>query len=54
MQHPNIPVLVMSGHAEDDSKANIRNLSGRLLKKPFGPPQLLAKVREALAGAATN
>jgi signal transduction histidine kinase len=54
MQHPNIPVLVMSGHAEDDSKANIRNLSGRLLKKPFGPPQLLAKVREALAGTATN
>jgi signal transduction histidine kinase/CheY-like chemotaxis protein len=54
VHHPNIPVLVMSGHAEDDSKANVRNLSGRLLKKPFGPPQLLAKVREALAGAATN
>ena len=51
VQHPNIPVIVMSGHVEDDFKADAGNLSARLLKKPFGPPQLLAKVREALAGA---
>jgi two-component system cell cycle sensor histidine kinase/response regulator CckA len=52
VQHPHIPVLVMSGHSEDDFKANGGNFSTRLLKKPFGPPQLLAKVREALAGVA--
>jgi signal transduction histidine kinase/CheY-like chemotaxis protein len=53
-RHPHIPVLAMSGHAEETVAANAGRISVPLLKKPFGPPQLLAMVREVLAGTSGN
>jgi len=49
---PGIRVLFMSGYAEPMlGKSGVLDASIRLLEKPFNGPTLLAKVREAFAGA---
>jgi PAS domain S-box-containing protein len=45
---PGLPVLYMSGHAEDVARAGLHDSSVAFLPKPFTPSQLAEKVREML------
>jgi CheY-like chemotaxis protein len=45
---PGLPVLYMSGHAEDVARGGLLDPSVRFLAKPFTPGQLAEKVREVL------
>jgi PAS domain S-box-containing protein len=47
-----IPVLYMSGHAEEVARAGLIDPAVPFLAKPFTPTQLVAKVREVLEGSA--
>jgi two-component system cell cycle sensor histidine kinase/response regulator CckA len=49
---PDVPVLYMSGHAEEVARAGLLDPSVPFLGKPFTPAQLVAKVREVLESAA--
>jgi two-component system, cell cycle sensor histidine kinase and response regulator CckA len=46
---PGLPVLYMSGHAEDVARAGLVDPSIQFLAKPFAPNRLADKVREVLA-----
>jgi CheY-like chemotaxis protein len=45
---PGLPVLYMSGHAEDVARSGLHDSSVAFLAKPFTPSQLADKVREML------
>jgi signal transduction histidine kinase len=45
---PGLPVLYMSGHAEDVARSGLHDSSVAFLAKPFTPSQLAEKVREML------
>jgi two-component system, cell cycle sensor histidine kinase and response regulator CckA len=45
---PDLPVLYMSGHAEDVARAGLIDPSIPFLAKPFSPDRLADKVREVL------
>jgi PAS domain S-box-containing protein len=47
-----VPVLYMSGHAEEVARAGLLDPSVPFLAKPFTPTQLVAKVREVLESSA--
>ncbi len=50
---PGLPVIFMSGYAEEAFRRNDENASDlHFLPKPFGLKQLAAKVKEVLSGAA--
>jgi len=51
-QLPHLPVLFVSGHAPElaDSASKLE-LGTDFLAKPFGPEELLQKVRQTLASA---
>ena len=50
---PDLPVIFMSGYAEEAFRRNDENASDlHFLPKPFGLKQLAAKVKEVLSGAA--
>ncbi len=52
---PGLPVIFMSGYAEEAFRRNDENASDlHFLPKPFGLKQLAAKVKEVLSGAAPN
>jgi len=46
---PGLPVLYMSGHAEEVARAGLIDPSIPFLAKPFSPDRLVEKVREVLA-----
>jgi CheY-like chemotaxis protein len=48
---PGLPVLYMSGHAEDVARVGLVDPSIQFLAKPFAPNRLADKVREVLAAA---
>ncbi|MFL5617757.1 MAG: PAS domain S-box protein [Gemmatimonadaceae bacterium] len=48
---PGLPVLYMSGHAEDVARGGLLDSSIPFLAKPFAPSRLVDKVREVLEGA---
>jgi two-component system cell cycle sensor histidine kinase/response regulator CckA len=48
---PALPVLYMSGHAEEVARTGLIDPSVPFLAKPFTPDQLTAKVREVLSAA---
>ena len=49
---PTLPVLMLSGYAEEAFRRNDENASDlHFLPKPFGLKQLAAKVKEVLSGA---
>ena len=49
---PDLPVIFMSGYAEEAFRRNDENASDlHFLPKPFGLKQLAAKVKEVLSGA---
>jgi two-component system, cell cycle sensor histidine kinase and response regulator CckA len=49
---PDLPVLYMSGHAEEVARAGLIDPAVPFLAKPFTPTQLVAKVREVLESSA--
>jgi len=50
---PGLPVIFMSGYAEEAFRRNDENASDlHFLPKPFGLKQLAAKVKDVLSGAA--
>ncbi|MGZ5926724.1 MAG: response regulator [Rhizomicrobium sp.] len=52
---PGLPVIFMSGYAEEAFRRNDENASDlHFLPKPFGLKQLAAKVKEVLSGAAPH
>ena len=52
---PDLPVIFMSGYAEEAFRRNDENASDlHFLPKPFGLKQLAAKVKEVLSGAAPH
>jgi PAS domain S-box-containing protein len=51
-RRPGVPVLYMSGHAEEVARAGLIDPTVPFLAKPFTPGQLVAKVRDVLEGAA--
>jgi CheY-like chemotaxis protein len=49
--HPNLPVVFMSGYAEEAAnRLNIDAATLNLLSKPFAPRDLLKRIDEALGG----
>jgi CheY-like chemotaxis protein len=46
---PGLPVLYMSGHAEDVARVGLVDPSIQFLAKPFAPSRLADRVREVLA-----
>ncbi len=46
---PDVPILVMTGHPESETRARLgeEKVDG-LLEKPFQPPELIAFIRRAL------
>ena len=48
---PGLPVLYMSGHAEDVARGGLLDASVPFLAKPFTPTRLAEKVREVMDGA---
>jgi PAS domain S-box-containing protein len=49
-----LPVLYMSGHAEEVARAGLLDPSVPFLAKPFTPAQLVAKVRQVLQSSASR
>jgi CheY-like chemotaxis protein len=50
--HPTLPILFMSGYTGDDVLArSLLPETAPFIQKPFPPEELLARVREMLAGA---
>jgi hemerythrin-like metal-binding protein len=50
-RHPALPVLFVSGYAEEDAHPGELDAATGFLSKPFSPATLLARVRELLDGA---
>jgi DNA-binding response OmpR family regulator len=53
-RQPDLPVLFMTGAALDDHASDALVSKRLLLRKPFGPEQLLAIVRENLEAASPS
>ena len=51
-RHPALPVLFVSGYAEEEAHPGDLDTSTGFLSKPFSPATLLARVRELLDGVA--
>jgi CheY-like chemotaxis protein len=49
--HPGLPVLYMSGHAEEVARGGLLDPSVPFLGKPFSPSRLAEKVRDVLDAA---
>ena len=47
-RQPNLPVLFMSGHADEIVRDKLLDPTTPFLAKPFTPAQLAQKVRDAL------
>ncbi len=46
---PEVPILVMAGHPESETRARLGDAQvDGLLEKPFQPPELIAWIRQAL------
>lgn len=49
-----VPVLLISGYAEDEATARVGHASAGFLAKPFTPEQLRGRLRDTLAGPAAG
>ena len=53
-RHPSLPVLFVSGYAEEDAHPGELDAATGFLSKPFAPATLLARVRGLLDGVADS